>query len=193
MPAGAMSGGGKVQNVKLLLLGGQGVGKSSIALRFVRGEFEENSGATIGAAFLTQAMSVSGQTVKFDIWDTAGQSRYQLFTSMYYRGAQAAVVVYDLTNMKGQSFAEENNLICIEASAKTGMCVGDVFMTIDTFTADEPSLDTSTADEPSSKDTFTTDEPSSDSDDRQTETLAAANFIAVDAVDEGLYFTISPW
>ena len=42
----------KVQNVKLVLLGDQGVGKSSIALRFVRGEFTENSEATIGGEYM---------------------------------------------------------------------------------------------------------------------------------------------
>ncbi|XP_052812836.1 ras-related protein Rab-5B-like isoform X2 [Mya arenaria] len=165
-------GDGKIQNVKLVLLGDMSVGKSSIALRFVRGEYTENALATIGAAFLTQKVNVSGQTIQFDIWDTAGQERYYSLAPMYYRGAQAAVVVYDITNMKtftravkwikelkqqanspivivlvgnkadmaadkrtvskeeGQSFAEENNLIFTEASAKTGMCVGDLFMAI---------------------------------------------------------------
>ncbi|KAH3708319.1 hypothetical protein DPMN_067766 [Dreissena polymorpha] len=91
-------GGVKVQNVKLVLLGDQGVGKSSIALRFVRGEFTENSEATVGAAFLTQVVNISQQSIKFDIWDTAGQERYHSLAPMYYRGAQAAVVVYDITS-----------------------------------------------------------------------------------------------
>lgn len=162
----------KVQNVKLVLLGDQGVGKSSIALRYVRGEFTENSEATIGAAFLTQTTSVSNQTIKFDIWDTAGQERYHSLAPMYYRGAQAAVIVYDITSKRSfnkaidwvkelkqqansqivmvlagnkadmasekravsredaNAFAEENNLVFTESSAKTGMCVGDIFMAI---------------------------------------------------------------
>lgn len=162
----------KVQNVKLVLLGDQGVGKSSIALRYVRGEFTENSEATIGAAFLTQTTSVSNQTIKFDIWDTAGQERYHSLAPMYYRGAQAAVIVYDITSKRSfnkavewvkelkqqanaqivmvlagnkadmasekravsredaSAFAEEQNLVFTESSAKTGMCVGDIFMAI---------------------------------------------------------------
>jgi small GTP-binding protein len=87
-----------MQQAKLVLLGDQGVGKSSLALRFVRGQFPEHSEATVGAAFLTQTVQTQGQSLKFDIWDTAGQERYHSLAPMYYRGAQAAVVVYDINN-----------------------------------------------------------------------------------------------
>lgn len=92
------SGGTKSKQIKLVLLGESGVGKSSIALRYVRGEFNENGEATIGAAFLTKTVNVRGQSVKFDIWDTAGQERYHSLAPMYYRGAPAAIVVYDVTS-----------------------------------------------------------------------------------------------
>ncbi|PPS05068.1 hypothetical protein GOBAR_AA15594 [Gossypium barbadense] len=52
-----------------------------------------------GAAFFTQILSVSEATVKFDIWDTAGQERYHSLAPMYYRGAAAAIVVYDISTM----------------------------------------------------------------------------------------------
>lgn len=158
--------------MKLVLLGDQGVGKSSLALRFVRGEFHEHHEATIGAAFLTQTVNVGQNTIKFDIWDTAGQERYHSLAPMYYRGAAAAVVVYDINNANtfnralawvrelrqqtsssvlivlagnkadlatnhravlvddARAFAEENGLIFAEVSAKTGMAVNEVFMTI---------------------------------------------------------------
>ena len=54
--------------------------------------------STIGAAFLTQTVVLDDTTVKFEIWDTAGQERYHSLAPMYYRGAQAAIVVYDITN-----------------------------------------------------------------------------------------------
>lgn len=54
---------------------------------------------TIGAAFFTQIISLPEATVKFDIWDTAGQERYHSLAPMYYRGAAAAIVVYDITSM----------------------------------------------------------------------------------------------
>jgi len=164
--------GGRNRQVKLVLLGDQGVGKSSLALRFVRGEFHEHHEATIGAAFLTQTINVGQNSVKFDIWDTAGQERYHSLAPMYYRGAAASIIVYDVNNSntfnralawvkelrqqtaqtvlivlagnkadlagehravpvdEARGFAEENGLIFAEVSAKTGMAVHEVFMTI---------------------------------------------------------------
>lgn len=52
----------------------------------------------ISAAFLTQTIHLNDVAVKFEIWDTAGQERYHSLAPMYYRGAQAAIVVYDITN-----------------------------------------------------------------------------------------------
>ena len=50
------------------------------------------------AAFLTQTVALNDTTVKFEIWDTAGQERYHSLAPMYYRGAAAAIVVYDITS-----------------------------------------------------------------------------------------------
>lgn len=88
---------------KLVLLGDMGAGKSSLVLRFVKGQFFEFQESTIGAAFLTQTVAVGGGSVKLEIWDTAGQERYRSLAPMYYRGAAAALIVYDITNM--ESFA----------------------------------------------------------------------------------------
>ncbi|KAI9638188.1 ras family-domain-containing protein [Dioszegia hungarica] len=96
----------KAVQVKLVLLGEAAVGKSSLVLRFVQNDFNENTSPTIGAAFLTQKCRLENRVVKFEIWDTAGQERVRLdrypdpfhsLAPMYYRNAQAAVVVYDIT------------------------------------------------------------------------------------------------
>ncbi|KAF7843327.1 ras-related protein RHN1-like isoform X2 [Senna tora] len=76
-----------------------GTGKTSLVLRFVKGQFFHNQEPTIGAAFFTQILSLSEATVKFDIWDTAGQERYHSLAPMYYRGAAAAIVVYDMSSV----------------------------------------------------------------------------------------------
>jgi len=89
---------GKTFQFKLVLLGESAVGKSSLVLRFVKGQFLEYQESTIGAAFLTQTVLLGDISVKFEIWDTAGQERYHSLAPMYYRGAHAAIVVYDLTN-----------------------------------------------------------------------------------------------
>ncbi|TQD99645.1 hypothetical protein C1H46_014781 [Malus baccata] len=95
----ARSGSKNIQ-AKLVLLGDMGTGKTSLVLRFVTGKFLEYQESTIGAAFFTQVLSLNEATIKFDIWDTAGQERYHSLAPMYYRGAAAAVVVYDITSME---------------------------------------------------------------------------------------------
>lgn len=92
--------GSKNIQAKLVLLGDMGTGKTSLVLRFVKGQFYDYQESTIGAAFFTQVLSLNEATIKFDIWDTAGQERYHSLAPMYYRGAAAAVVVYDLTSME---------------------------------------------------------------------------------------------
>ncbi|KAI1718718.1 ras family domain-containing protein [Ditylenchus destructor] len=98
-----------ISHFKLVLLGESSVGKSAIVLRFVKDTFDENSDATIGAAFLVQTINFGDKKVKFEIWDTAGQERYYSLAPMYYRGAHAAVVVYDITNE--ESFAKAKDWI----------------------------------------------------------------------------------
>jgi len=89
--------GQKEIHIKLVLLGEAAVGKSSLVLRFVNDEYQENREPTIGAAFLTQKIMLDEKVIKCEIWDTAGQERFASLAPMYYRNAQAAVVVYDIT------------------------------------------------------------------------------------------------
>ncbi|THU74734.1 hypothetical protein C4D60_Mb04t36530 [Musa balbisiana] len=131
--------GNNSMNAKLVLLGDMGTGKSSLVLRFVKGQFLEFQESTIGAAFFSQTLAVSDATVKLEIWDTAGQERYHSLAPMYYRGAAAAIIVYDICRMfrnrlrglrsgcksyknkKAQAYAEENGLFFMETSAKAAI------------------------------------------------------------------------
>lgn len=92
------SSGNNSINAKLVLLGDMGAGKSSLVHRFVKGQFLEFQESTIGAAFFSQTLALNDATVKFEIWDTAGQERYHSLAPMYYRGAAAAIIVYDITS-----------------------------------------------------------------------------------------------
>jgi len=87
------------------------VGKSSVVLRFVANEFQANKEPTIGAAFLTQKCRLQDRVLRYEIWDTAGQERFHSLAPMYYRNAQAAVVVYDVTQAssleKAQTWIKE--------------------------------------------------------------------------------------
>ena len=90
---------------KLVTLGESGVGKSSIILQAVKGQFHEVPMPTIGAAFLNKEVVVESDKevrVEFDIWDTAGQERFHSILPLYYRGAIDAIVVYDIT--KGRHY-----------------------------------------------------------------------------------------
>jgi len=77
------------------MLGETSTGKTSLATRFSKKVFHEWQESTIGAAYLTG--QVPGLCT-FEIWDTAGQERYHSLAPMYYRGAKAAIVVYDITS-----------------------------------------------------------------------------------------------
>ena len=154
-------------NCKVVLLGDTAVGKSCLAVRFVKNEFFAFQEPTIGAAFLTKNIGTGGNQIKLEIWDTAGQERYRSLAPMYYRGAVAAIVVYDITQKdtlngaKGwiqelkknvesciiilaankfdlkeertitkqevEEYANINNIIHLETSAKSGHNVERVF------------------------------------------------------------------
>ncbi|KAK7489914.1 hypothetical protein BaRGS_00018779 [Batillaria attramentaria] len=87
---------------KVVLVGDSGVGKTNLLSRFTRNEFNAESKSTIGVEFATRNVNIKGKMVRAQIWDTAGQERYRAITSVYYRGAVGALVVYDLT--KPQTF-----------------------------------------------------------------------------------------
>ncbi|KAJ8252816.1 hypothetical protein GJAV_G00205930 [Gymnothorax javanicus] len=95
-PSGAPVNGGLIR-VKMVLLGSSGVGKSSLALRFNKDEFKPSS-PTVGCAYLTQVVYLPSATIRFEIWDTAGQEKFHSVTPLYYRGAHAALVVYDISS-----------------------------------------------------------------------------------------------
>lgn len=92
---------------KLCLLGNCGVGKSCLVLRFIRNEFIPAHDTTVGAAFQTKVLSLPSYDAKVELWDTAGQERYRSLAPMYYRNAQAALVVYDITNRESFEGAKQ--------------------------------------------------------------------------------------
>ena len=74
------------------------VGKTSLTLRFVQNIFNEGQESTNDAACLEKIVNVNDKSMKLMIWDTAGQERYRALNPVYYRGAEGALVVYDLTD-----------------------------------------------------------------------------------------------
>ncbi|KAK7213823.1 hypothetical protein V2G26_021001 [Clonostachys chloroleuca] len=124
-------------SVKLVLLGEAAVGKSSLVLRFVNNDFQENKEPTIGAAFLTQKCNLPSRTIKFEIWDTAGQERFASLAPMYYRNAQAALVVYDLT--KPTSLVKAKHWVAeLQRQASPGIVIALVGNKLDLTTEAPP-------------------------------------------------------
>lgn len=83
---------------KLVFLGDQSVGKTSIITRFMYDKFEGSYQATIGIDFLSKTMYLEDRTVRLQLWDTAGQERFRSLIPSYIRDSSVAVVVYDIIN-----------------------------------------------------------------------------------------------
>jgi small GTP-binding protein len=93
-----------IRDAKVVMLGSQTVGKSSIVTRLIRGTYALETISTIGAVFQSKTLTVDNVDVKLQIWDTGGSERYRSMAPMYFRDADAAILVYDITS--AQSFQE---------------------------------------------------------------------------------------
>ena len=88
----------RLLQIKLLLIGDSGVGKSCCLLRFSEDSFTPSFITTIGIDFKIRTIELDGKRVKLQIWDTAGQERFRTITTAYYRGAMGILLVYDVTD-----------------------------------------------------------------------------------------------
>lgn len=80
------------------------VGKSSLTIKYCRGEFDENQASTVDATFQNKEIDITGEKYFINLWDTAGQEKYHSLNQIYYRGAHGALLVYDVTDK--DSFAK---------------------------------------------------------------------------------------
>ncbi|KAI9626952.1 hypothetical protein H4Q26_017639 [Puccinia striiformis f. sp. tritici PST-130] len=87
-----------LKKFKLVFLGEQSVGKTSLITRFMYDTFDNTYQATIGIDFLSKTMYLDDRTVRLQLWDTAGQERFRSLIPSYIRDSSVAVVVYDVTN-----------------------------------------------------------------------------------------------
>ena len=85
---------------KIVLLGDAGVGKSSIIQRFISGSFTEYGAPTVGASFLSKLIEFDQRTIKLNIWDTAGQEKFNSLSISYCRACNACIFVYDITKRR---------------------------------------------------------------------------------------------
>jgi len=99
-----------VKKFKVVLLGEGSVGKTSLFMQFCHGEFEAAHKSTLQATYDTKRINLADNTrVDLAIWDTAGQERFHSLGHIYYRNAQGAVLVYDITD--SNSFTRVQNWV----------------------------------------------------------------------------------
>jgi len=96
MEEGKRGAGQSLNKYKLVFLGEQGVGKTSIITRFMYDTFDTNYQATIGIDFLSKTMYLEDRTVRLQLWDTAGQERFRSLIPSYIRDSSVALVVFDI-------------------------------------------------------------------------------------------------
>ena len=94
---------------KIIIIGNSNVGKTSLIHRFIDNKYNEKHLATLGCNFHMKTISINEKIIKIQIWDTAGMEKYQSITKSYYRGAQACLIVFDITNR--ESFDSIGNWI----------------------------------------------------------------------------------
>ena len=87
---------------KACIIGNSGVGKTSMLKRYVDNSYDPNFISTIGVDFTFVTLEKDNKIVKLQLWDTAGQERFRGIVNTYYRGANAIVVCFDITDR--QSF-----------------------------------------------------------------------------------------
>ena len=85
--------------IKVVLIGESGVGKTSIIQRYVNDVYDPNQLLSSSAQFITKTVELNDeQSIKFDVWDTAGQEKFRALAKIFYKDAKAIVLVYDITN-----------------------------------------------------------------------------------------------
>ncbi|ESN92338.1 hypothetical protein HELRODRAFT_194286 [Helobdella robusta] len=99
MSNGTVEFGNPLRKFKLVFLGEQSVGKTSLITRFMYDSFDNSYQATIGIDFLSKTMYLEDRTIRLQLWDTAGQERFRSLIPSYIRDSSVAVVVYDISNL----------------------------------------------------------------------------------------------
>ncbi|KAG9395119.1 Small GTPase superfamily [Carpediemonas membranifera] len=93
-----------LQRFKVVFLGDQATGKTSIVQRFLNNTFagdQENGYApTVGIDFITKTIFLEDRTVRLQLWDTAGMERFRALVPTYIRDSSIAIVVFDLTDRR---------------------------------------------------------------------------------------------
>lgn len=95
-----MSDNNEEEEVKVILLGDCGVGKTNIISRYTKNEFRQNSLSTNGASYANKMILIDGMKYPINIWDTAGQEKYRSVTKMFIQDTNVLILCYSITDRK---------------------------------------------------------------------------------------------
>ena len=93
-----------MEEIKMILLGEAGCGKTSIISRYTLDKFDSNYFTTYSSTFLSKMFEYKGKKYNINIWDTVGQEKFRSLTKIFIKGTKICLLVYDITNR--QSFKE---------------------------------------------------------------------------------------
>ena len=112
---------------KVVLLGESGVGKTCIISRFINNSFDINQITTNGASYTSKIITYpeyENKTIKFEIWDTAGQEKYRALNQIFYKDASICILVYDVTNNESFKALQEYWYQQVKDSAPKNIVIG---------------------------------------------------------------------
>ena len=112
---------------KVVLLGESGVGKTCIISRFINNSFDVNQITTNGASYTSKIITYpecENRTIKFEIWDTAGQEKYRALNQIFYKDASICILVFDVTNSESFKALQEYWYQQVKDSAPKNIVIG---------------------------------------------------------------------
>ena len=95
------------EDIKVILIGDSGVGKTNLINTCVGLEFQDGRSPTISGSFLEKILEINGEKYSVNLWDTAGQEVYRGVTKLFFKGSQIVILVYDITNHESFKSLEE--------------------------------------------------------------------------------------
>lgn len=95
------------ENYKICVCGQEGVGKTALLNRYITGSFISGYKPTIAASFVSSHEIIEDHTITLNIWDTAGQEKYQSMMPLYLRNVDCVLLVFDVTQSNSWDFIEK--------------------------------------------------------------------------------------
>ena len=124
------------KEIKVILLGNSGVGKTSIINRYVNNVYNSNCETTLGSTYSTREVIKDNVVYKLNLWDTTGQEKYHSITNLFIKGSSIVILVYSidlLSSFEGLNYwynsikenLEGNNYVLAVVGSKSDLINGE--------------------------------------------------------------------